>query len=328
MDAVFLSSGDLIADRRSQYAKMLAESGDFAAAAELMAQALESVPDWAAGWMMLGGYWHEAGDTGAAIAAWQEAAARDPEGTLGAQMRLAAHGVGDLAPEAQEAYVEALFDAYAKSFEESLVGKLDYVVPDLLFGLIGEAMEAAGVTGFARALDLGCGTGLMGERVRALVSHLSGVDLSAGMVAETARKGVYDAVEQGDLLSFLAGSQGQADLITAADVFLYCGELPPIFAAAHDALVPGGLLVFSLEKHAGEEACVLQPSLRYAHGRTAVEEALRVAGFDIVRIVEDTIRTDRGVPVTGLLVVAQRPVVASVAFLADGEIAEEAPALH
>nr|WP_304622652.1 methyltransferase domain-containing protein [Pelagibacterium xiamenense] len=168
-------------------------------------------------------------------------------------------------------------------------------------------MGELGISGFARALDLGCGTGLMGERVRKHVSHLEGVDLAAGMVAETARKGIYDAVRQGELLSYLGTVRGGVDLITAADVFLYCGDLAPIFAAAFGVLAPGGLLVFSLEKHAGAEACVLQASLRYAHGRGAVEEGLRSAGFDCLQIAEDTIRTDRGQPVTGLLFVARRP---------------------
>jgi len=48
------TSGDVIADRRADYARMLAESGDPAAAVELMEQALELAPDWAAGWLCLG----------------------------------------------------------------------------------------------------------------------------------------------------------------------------------------------------------------------------------------------------------------------------------
>ena len=44
MARAFLSSGDLIADRRASYADMLFETGDHAAAADLMRQALEIVP--------------------------------------------------------------------------------------------------------------------------------------------------------------------------------------------------------------------------------------------------------------------------------------------
>jgi Tfp pilus assembly protein FimV len=54
MQSTQFRSGDAIADRRADYARMLAESGDPAAAAELMEQALERVPVWVAGWLGLG----------------------------------------------------------------------------------------------------------------------------------------------------------------------------------------------------------------------------------------------------------------------------------
>ncbi len=63
-----LSSGDLTADRRADYARMLGEGGDPGAAAELMEQALDLVPGWAAGWFRLGEYRQKAGLAGAADA--------------------------------------------------------------------------------------------------------------------------------------------------------------------------------------------------------------------------------------------------------------------
>ena len=62
-----LSSGDLIADRRAEYAHMLADSGDHAGAADLMSQALELVPDWAAGWFRLADYQEKSGRKEAAV---------------------------------------------------------------------------------------------------------------------------------------------------------------------------------------------------------------------------------------------------------------------
>jgi predicted TPR repeat methyltransferase len=91
-----------------------------------------------------------------------------------------------------------------------------------------------------RAIDLGCGTGLMGARLRDKVETLVGIDLSAAMVAETARKGIYDHVEKAELVAFLATQHETADLITAADVFIYCGALPPVLDAVVPALRPGG----------------------------------------------------------------------------------------
>jgi tetratricopeptide (TPR) repeat protein len=95
LSKAFHSSGDVIADRRADYARMLAEQGDHAAAAELIEQALDLAPDWAAGWDLAGGYHEKAGNVSAAIAAWRRLEALDDEGIFGARLKLAVH---DAAP--------------------------------------------------------------------------------------------------------------------------------------------------------------------------------------------------------------------------------------
>ena len=50
MSASSLSSGDLLADRRYAYAMAAAKEADHEAAADLLAQTLEIVPDWAPPW--------------------------------------------------------------------------------------------------------------------------------------------------------------------------------------------------------------------------------------------------------------------------------------
>lgn len=302
-----MSSGDLVIDRRAQYARMLAEAGDFVAAADLMEQAMEQSPAWAPGWMMAGEFHLKADMLGAAIAAWQRAAELDPQGILGAQMHLAAHGIGEVDLDKQAAYVEALFDHYADRFEEELLQKLDYSVPEKLAALIADVMEQRSIKGFAQGLDLGCGTGLMGERLHHIVSHIFGVDISAAMVAETRAKSIYDGVEQGELLAFLEEGNREGDIVTAADVFIYCPSLLPIFAAVAKVLREGGLFAFSVERHDGPEDQMLQASLRYAHSRAAIARELAALGFDIVHLKDDVLRHDRGAPINGLLVVAQKP---------------------
>jgi predicted TPR repeat methyltransferase len=303
----FFSSGDVIADRRADYARMLAEQGDHAAAAELMDQALELAPHWAAGWDLLGSYQDKAGNVAAAIAAWRRLEALDDDGVFGARLKLAAYNAGPAGEGTAVGYVEALFDQYAAKFEESLVGKLGYRVPDLLDDLVEEEMERLGLAGFERALDLGCGTGLMGEKLRAKVSFLEGVDISAAMIAETARKGIYDSLSKAELVATLNARRADADLVTAADVLIYCGALQPILAALLPAMRAGGLVAFSLEAHDGEEELFLRPSLRYAHGVEAARNALLLAGLDVLRFETAVLRFDRGAPITGILVVARKP---------------------
>lgn len=286
---------------------MLADGGDYAAAAELMAQALDMAPDWAAGWDLLGTYHERAGQVAAAISAWRRLEALDDEGVFGAQLKLAAHDAGPAGDGTAVSYVEALFDQYAPQFEQSLLGKLGYRVPEILDRMVEEEMARLGVALFDKALDLGCGTGLMGEKLRAKVGFLEGIDISAAMIAETARKGIYDSLQKAELVAALNARRADADLMTAADVLIYCGALPPVLAALVPALKAGGLVAFSLEAHDGDEAVFLRPSLRYAHGVDATRDALVVAGLDILRFETAILRFDRGAPVTGILVVARKP---------------------
>jgi Predicted methyltransferase (contains TPR repeat) len=286
---------------------MLADGGDYAAAAELMVQALDMAPDWAAGWDLLGTYHERAGQVAAAISAWRRLEALDDEGVFGAQLKLAAHDAGPAGDGTAVSYVEALFDQYAPQFEQSLLGKLGYRVPEILDRMVEEEMARLGVALFDKALDLGCGTGLMGEKLRAKVGFLEGIDISAAMIAETARKGIYDSLQKAELVAALNARRADADLMTAADVLIYCGALPPVLAALVPALKAGGLVAFSLEAHDGDEAVFLRPSLRYAHGVDATRDALVVAGLDILRFETAILRFDRGAPVTGILVVARKP---------------------
>ena len=122
-----LSSGDVIADRRADYARMLEEGGEPDAAAELMEQALELVPAWAAGWYRLATYREKAGRAEAAIQAYRNTLALDPEDIFGSALKLALLGDVATPDRPPSRYVERLFDDYADRFESALVEKLDYL---------------------------------------------------------------------------------------------------------------------------------------------------------------------------------------------------------
>lgn len=297
------SSGDLTVDRRAAFAEAMALAKDFAAAAEVMASAVEVAPHWAAGWLLLGDYRAEAGDSAGAMAAYRQVEALDVDAGFGAALKLAAHGGGVLPKGTDTDYVEALFDEYAPRFESELVGDLGYGVPAVLARMIATALNG---TPIGRAVDLGCGTGLMGAEIRPFCARLEGVDLSSRMLAEARQKGLYDQLTQGELVEFL-GREAGIDLLVAADVLIYCGPLPPILAAAHMALALGGLLAFSLETHAGAGTLLQRRQLRYAHNADEALAACLEAGFEVAATNRHAIRNERGIPVDGLLVVARKP---------------------
>ncbi|OWV69322.1 methyltransferase [Rhizobium sp. R339] len=303
-----LSSGDVIADRRADYAKMLEEGGEPEAAAELMEQALELAPGWAAGWYRLATYREKAGRTDAAIEAYRRTLALDPEDIFGATLKLALLGDGIAPDRPPSRYVERLFDDYADRFETSLVEKLDYNVPQKLAALIASTGRR-----YECAVDLGCGTGLLGPAIRAHVGRLEGFDLSQNMLAKAAEKGVYDHLAQADLslAPELSGVLADAlrhrtDLVTAADVLMYLGNLESVFAIIDDLAGAGADIAFSIEDAGEGEGFHLAPSLRYAHSEAYVRRLLARHGLEILQTVKTAIRKDGGKPVFGILFLTRK----------------------
>jgi predicted TPR repeat methyltransferase len=307
LSTMFLSSGDLIADRRFAWARDCAQKGDLHAAAELLAQALELTPGYASAWFALGEVREKLGDRGGAIDAFRHARAADPEDGHGAVLNLIRLGASP-AVEMPPAYVRALFDHYASDFDRALLQGLNYRAPALLRAAVERVSRAA--PSFASMLDLGCGTGLAGAEFRPIVKNLVGVDLSAGMAAQAERRGVYDRLEVNDIAQFLKSEVAAGRtyaLIVAADVFAYLADLRPVIEASAAVLAPAGLLAFTAETHAvAGGGVVLGESLRYAHAAEDVQAALASAGLSARSFEVTSTRSEKGVPVPGLLVVAAR----------------------
>ncbi len=304
-----LSSGDVIADRRADYARMLEEGGEPDAAAELMEQALELVPAWAAGWYRLATYLEKAGRADAAIEAYRRTLAFDPDDIFGATLKLALLGDVATPDRPPSRYVERLFDDYADRFESALVEKLDYSVPQKLAALIASTGRR-----YERAVDLGCGTGLLGPEIRGRVDRLEGFDLSQNMLVKAAEKQVYDSLAQADLslapdLSglFADAARHRADLVTAADVLMYLGNLDSVFAIIGELAASGADIAFSVEDAGDGEGFHLAPSLRYAHSESYVRALLAGHGLQIFATVKSVIRKDGGKPVSGILFLTRKP---------------------
>lgn len=295
------SSGDLTADRRADFAEMLLASGEAAQAAELLLGALERAPRWAAGWFRLGEMQEAAGLPDQAAQAWTMALKLDPADRLGASLKLQLIGHVPATAAPPSAFVETLFDHYADGFEQSLVEKLGYRMPHVL----DQAIRAARPGRFRLAIDLGCGTGLMGERLRPIVDRLEGCDISAGMLRKARARGIYDLLSKMDLQHF-SQAGAQADLVVAADVFIYVGALERIVGAVADTLADDGIFAFSVETLAAGDDFALLPSRRYAHSETYVRRVLAASGFAILSLDPAVIRQDRSEPVAGLGVVAEK----------------------
>src|SRR5436190_16317705 len=200
---LFLSSGDLIADRRYDFARDLQLRGDLPAAADLLQQAIELAPNFVSAWFTLGEIRQQLGEREAAVAAFQKARGADPQDRHGAGLHLMRLGAEPLSGMPQ-AYVQVLFDQYARRFESSLVDDLGYRGPALLFKAVLTVRSAERKPAFfKRAIDLGCGTGLAASAFARAVDHFIGVDLSPRMVERSRATGLYTELEVADMLQGL-----------------------------------------------------------------------------------------------------------------------------
>ena len=188
-------------------------------------------------------------------------------------------------------YVQEIFSRLSNNFEKHLVDKLGYSVPqmfrDVLEKIVPEKLY------FRNLLDLGCGTGLSGMAFRDISERMTGVDLSPEMIIKAKEKTIYDDLSVADLTEFLNATNQKFDLVIAADVFIYTGNLKPVFTSIAACLYRGAYFVFSTESVTGP-GYNLQETGRYAHSSEYIESLAKDYGFIVKASDSVRIRKEQG----------------------------------
>lgn len=208
---------------------------------------------------------------------------------------------GDNPAAASETYVRKTFDEFAESFEGVLKG-LGYDAPEVLAQAVADQFKARRI---ARAVDLGCGTGLLGPLIKPNVDHLTGVDLSPNMLIRAKAKQVYDEIAEKELTSFLNEQQADAfDLVTAAEVLNYIGDLEPVFAAISRSLKSGGAFIGTFEILEDDDSTGyrLTPTGRYEHREDYVLSLAEQSGLHHVETKRIPLRKHFNDIVEGLVI--------------------------
>ncbi len=279
-------------------------AGDLTAAAASLGVLTTARPDWPRAWFMAGEIARAQNQPEEAKRCFRKALDLDPDDSCGAGLALALLDPSAVPSQAPAEFLRGLFDQYAVRFDAALVEKLGYQAPALLRALI----DAHATQTFDHVVDLGCGTGLSGEPLRAIAKRLTGIDISAGMLARAQDRACYDALIEGDLAASLnTMPQGSVDLAVAADVLVYFGDLAPLFAAVARALRPDGLFAFSVERLEGGGDYRLTESRRYAHGADYLQSLAASQGFASLAFEAASTRKDRDHPVPGYLMLLRRP---------------------
>lgn len=287
------------ARRRLEIGLALLAEGQPDAAVDAIRAAIEIDPADTEMWYALGQA-QEAGGQDAATA-YRAALDLDPGDRMGAGVRLALIGAAPVPPQLPEAHVRTLFDQYAPHFESSLVDALGYRGPDLL----RRAVDQVAPNGPLDILDLGCGTGLAGAAFADRRRRLDGIDLSPAMILQAMARNLYDRLVPGEVVAALEGWAGPYDLILAADVAVYVGDLHPLFAATRRVLRHRALFALTaeaLDDGAGD-GWRLGDHHRYAHRRDYLADTAAATGFGVVEIAAAWARKENGTPLPGWVAV-------------------------
>lgn len=219
-----------------------------------------------------------------------------------ARYHLAKFGHGAMPSTAPSSYVTDLFNEYAATFDDQLVTKLQYQAPQQI-GLIVQKLNFPSQQ--VRALDLGCGTGLVAEQIAEPNMHWVGVDLSKKMIDVAAQKRIYSELYYCAIEDYLAQPHESFHLITSADVFIYVGELAKVFQLAYSQLADNGWFVFSVETSV-QLPLVLRPSGRFAHSEAYVQQLAISTGFTVTSMHPQILRFDGSTPIEGAVFALQK----------------------
>jgi predicted TPR repeat methyltransferase len=276
-----------------QRAEELRQSGELPAAIAELERVVALEPNSRGARLALGRAWLDAGDAERAIVILSPLTKMRSAYRGAAEEKLKqAEQLRDLR-RSPPGYVRHLFDQFSHHYDRQMVEDLAYSAPGILrrlADLLGCASSPVDI------LDLGCGTGLAGEVFRPLAKRLDGVDLSPQMVAQAKRKAIYDELTVADVESFLAEQRRDYDLLIAADMLVYFGDLAAVFRGAKLRLRPGGWFLFTVEKHNGR-GFVLGPKRRYQHSTDYIRETAMEARLDCMGLIDCVPRKDAGEPV-------------------------------
>lgn len=187
-------------------------------------------------------------------------------------------------------YVANLFNNYAEYYDHHMCKQLSYNAPAKLFNLFTQHYQHLNNLVI---LDLGVGTGLVGEYFAPLAKSLVGVDIASKMLEQAARKGCYHQLICNDITDYLATNDLKVDLIVLADVLGYFGNLTKMFTNLSQHLLASGKVLFTIEL-TDQADFLLQPTTRFAHSIQYVTQQAELNGFSIIEQVIDSARNNAG----------------------------------
>ena len=290
-------------DVLTNYAHTLRDSGQLADSAKIYHQVLEFEPENERYLLNVGAIEMARKQEDKARIAYEKVLLKNPHEPTASH--ILAGLKGEHTNQAPDQYVADLFDVYAEEFDYHLAS-LGYEVPQMLGARIPAIMAPRAKVGAWHVLDLGCGTGACGLQFAACKNDMIGVDLSKKMLKKSAEHNIYDDLFEGSISAYFASTDKCFDLILAADVFVYIGNLETIFKDIVAHANKGALFGFSTELAPNTTDFELRTSGRYGHSDAYISKLARAYGFSTLLAKDIIVRKDAQGDLAGKLYVLQK----------------------
>jgi len=250
---------------------------------------------------LAGSLYRQFGERKSAIDIYQNCLLIYPEDDI-SKIALSTLGIGAIPNRIPDTILQHIFDKNAHLYEENMLS-LDYTSHEK----VSEAVLSFKSTsdGEMIILDMGCGTGLLGQILKPHNVIIQGVDISKKMLEIARSKNIYDMLFCEEILSFIENTIVSYDIVAASNTVMYFGNLVDLLKPLTTILKKGGLFVFDYELFVGD-GFDLHTGGRYSHSPEYVKKSLLNNGFFIKSSNEFIMREQAGKPVSANLLVAER----------------------
>ena len=197
-------------------------------------------------------------------------------------------------------YIADLFDQYASYYNKHLRETLQYKLPEKFRALYAKHNKTNTVQ---NTLDLGCGTGLCGIYFRDTTVNLIGVDLSKNMLLHAKSLEAYDLLIQANIQKNNIFQPNYFDVIIAADVVPYMGDLENFFSNITNLLKQNCNFIFNIELINSNQNNLfeLQQTGRYSHSKNYIKLLVEKFNLTIIENLTETIRLQNNTPTIGVV---------------------------
>ncbi|XP_028409602.1 methyltransferase-like protein 27 [Dendronephthya gigantea] len=151
--------------------------------------------------------------------------------------------------------IKDVYTAWGKTYDKSMVKDHGYTGPTVAAKLLSQKLKEFGYSNDARIVDLGCGTGLVGEQLsKNGYKNIDGVDITPELLELAKAKGMYGSLKQGIMGSpqckELGLEENQYDAAICVGVFTLAHVKQEGLDDVVHVIKPGGLACFGIREQA------------------------------------------------------------------------------